>query len=248
MAVFAVTDTIFTDASLPIVARDPAIDAYTKFCFDVLDPYTWPSQAGAAIGASLIDLAENDNATVSTAALTWNNGLVFGPSSSILLPVSSNLASDVLSFGISVWVKFANLSGTFDSILTHGKSGSGFDNTQYIIYSSGTSLLWAISGQSFTSPFVLSIGRAYQIGITIVKSGLDYIGTLWVDGVAVDSKTVSGPMVSALTKTAARIGFGDIFGASSENLKLLRCNANALTSYSAVQFIADDYAVGQSRF
>lgn len=251
MAVFTVTDTAFTDDTLPIVARDPAIDSGTLFCIDLLDTYSWPSQAAGVVSDTVADLNDGAAATLLGSGVSWSNGFEFGIASTayLQLPASSDLASDVNAFAITTWVMFDDLSGTTDSILTHGESGSGYDNTQYMVFSNLTQLRWAFNGGTArTSSVTLETGVVYQIGVSVAKSGSSYTGTLWVNGVAVDSVTIVGAMVDALDETGARVGFGDIFGAPSSGMVFYRANANDLSRSDAASFIAADYAVGLGRF
>lgn len=252
MATFIQTDVSFPVEAGPVLQADAAIDDGTLFLFDFLDPGTWPSQAAAAVGAEFVDLSEiSENAALATNSVGWSNGLAFtaGDTARILLPTSSDLASDVEKFGITVWVGFSDLSGTTDSVLTMGKSGSGYDNTQYIIYTNLSDLRWGVCGELVAdTPYpTIAPGTVYQIGITIEKNGANYDAALWLNGVMVDTHTVAGPMVDALTQTNARIGNGDIFAGPPEMI-VYRTHANDLSGYSPAQFIAADYAARMGEF
>ncbi|MDF1801733.1 LamG-like jellyroll fold domain-containing protein [Thalassovita sp.] len=253
MATFIETDATFPTDAGPILQADPAIDGGTLFCCDLLDAASWPTQAAPVDGDAIIDLAGIDNSaiTVSGGDITWNDGFVFpvGSASRIVLPTSSDLASDVDKFAIAVWVEFTDLSGATESVLTMGKSGSGYDNTQYIVYTNGTDLRWGVVGEADldTPHYTLSTGQVYALMITLEKNGADYDATLWVNGAAVDTHTVTGAMVDALTETAARIGQGDIFG-TTPGMIVKRWNASDLTGWNAAEFVAADYAARQAEF
>ncbi len=248
MGTFTLTDIDFPSDAGPVLHRDPAIGDGTLWCYDVRDTHTWPSQDAAAIGAALIDLAETANATVSTDGLGWSAGglqFTLNDSSRIVLPATSRLASGVTGFGVTVWATFTDISATTDSVLSMGKSGSGYTNTQYLIITNTGDLRWtADAGASLrTAVTGLTTGVMHQIGYTVTLAAGTLTHTLWLDGVAVDTFTTAAPMADPLTEAAARIGHGDIFGGSPAMI-FYRSMGDSLSHRTAAEFIAADYAAG----
>ncbi|MDF1803006.1 hypothetical protein [Thalassovita sp.] len=240
---------------------DEAIDDDTLFLFDALDPNSWPSQGPGGVGGQLADL--NESAVTSdiagdfglapgTQVLEWDAGLVFttGDDARIFLPSASVLATDVEKYAASVWVKFADLSGANESVLTAGdSSGGGFTTVQYMIYSNLSDLRWAVCGASVqANPHpVLVEDQVYQLGVSIEKNGANYNCGLWMDGVQIGAHTQAGPMVSAGNEAAARVGFSDIF-AAPPGMAVYRWHGCNLSKRSAAEFFADDLAVRQGQF
>jgi len=250
-AIFLDSDVSFSDTTIPLDYRDAGMDSATLFCLDLLDTLSWPSQAAPTAGAAIADLMGIANGAVSAVVPTWSNGFSYalGSLGYINLPPSSALSTSVVKFATAVWVKFTDLSGTNKSVLTMGKAGSGYTNTQYLVFTNGTQLKWNADGGAATRtvPITLATGTIYQIGYSVTLSGSTYTHTLWVNNAALDSFTTTSPMADPLTMTAARLGAGDLFGGCA-GLVAYRANANALTNWTAAQFMAADYQARSGQF
>jgi len=238
-----------TDTSLPILYRDPAISVGSLFCYDALDTYSWPTQAAPGGAASLVDLSPvAANASIAAVALGWSNGFVFDSADAdmITLPTSSKLASGVTSFGVSFWFKPATIVGSGKDIFGIGDGGS-FALVQYSLHRDlGAVYAYANGTQISSVPIVA--GTVVQIGITIELSGGTYTRRIWKNGVNTSTTTNAAPMVQPTMPAAVIGGLAGVHGANGDDFTFYRCHADSLTTRTAAQFIAADYAAGVGRF
>lgn len=243
------TTTALTAVGLTTLQADPVLNAGNLFVYDALDVSSWPEQDGAEAADTIIDLAGNANATVGSAALGWDDGWVWTGSNTnqrITLPASADLESDVEAFAIAAWITLDDVTGSTKTLISNAKSGSGYTNTQYIVFYTGSVLKLYGMGQQIGSDVAITNGT-HHIGISIEKSGSGYLYQLWLDGVSVTSETVTGSMADALT-ASPMVGFSDIFGSSSPDMTLHRLSADDLSIWSAETFILEDFTARAERF
>lgn len=141
---------ICSDASLPFLYRDPAIGPGTLFCFDMLDPYTWPSQAAPSGTPNLIDLSPvGANAIVAAGPIGWDGGLVFDGADNDLvnLPPSAKLAADVAGFAVSMHFKCLSVTGTGKGIAGIG-DGYNFNTIQWHLHRDNGTVHGYVDGTS----------------------------------------------------------------------------------------------------
>jgi hypothetical protein len=253
MTVMVKSNKAYTNTNIPIISRDPVIRASTKWCYDVLRAYSWPSQADATDGQEIEDLADVAPAVVE-GTLSWNNALSINPGSStehIKLPASSKLASDVEAFGVTLWAKFSAFTAN-RGLIGIGKkpSGSGdFLSTQYIMYINGSEQLSARVNKSLgfgSTPITTDI--FHQLGLTLKLVGSSYDSRLWLDGAQVGQLTVAGPMVADTPATEAWIGLVDGVLAG-QSFDFVRSVGDSLESWDNVlDFITADWNAGNGRF
>ena len=244
---------ICTNASLPVLYRDPAITAGTLFCYDVLDPYSWPSQAATPGTASLVDLADNANASIAAVALGWgaSGGLVFSGAAAdlITLPASSKLAANVSSFGFTCWVKLNALPaiGTYKGIAGIGEGGS-HTLSQYSLQIAGTGNLTLVAGGVGVGAVPAVAGAVMQLGVTVELAAGVYTLKGWINNVLQATATLAAPMVVPAALNATIGKNQTTLDSTGADFTFYRCHAAALTAVSAAQFIAADYAAGAGRF
>lgn len=235
-----------TDTTQPFQPRDPAASAGSLFCYDALDPYSWPTQAAPTGTGPLVDLLDHANATIGVQAMGWANGFVFDSADTdrITLPASSKVASDAAGFGLTFWVKFASVAAGNKGVLDLSDDTAG--STQYGMYRSAADLVVRVDGSTFAAQAIAAM-TVYQVGVTSVLLGGTYTHTLWLNGVAVKTTTTSSPFVQP-AKAACVIGTLAAVDANGDNFTFYRCHADNLSTRTAAQFIAADYAAGVGRF
>lgn len=240
-----------TDATLQKLYRDPAGSASTLFCYDALDPYSWPSQAAPSGAATLVDLLDINNASIAATALGWANGFVFDgvDTDLITLPASSKLAADVSKFGIAWWINPTTIAGTGKGISGIG-SGSSFANCQYALYRTNANLLFnAVGNNAVGGNIPIVAGTPIHVGITLELSGGSYSCKAWANGVQSSTTVViAGPMPQPGIAAATIGALTNIFNTAGDDFKFYRCQADSLSSRTAAAFIAADYAAGVGRF
>lgn len=237
-----------TDTSLPILYRDPAASSSTLFCYDVLDTYSWPSQAAPVGASSLVDLsAVGANASIGATALGWDDGFVFnGDADLITLPASSKLASDVAGFAISIWIKNTTAAGSGKGIAGIGE-GFTYAATQWGLHRDAGNMQYAVDGD-VRGGTAITVGAVTNWVITMELSGSTYTHRLWKNGSVILTNTSTAPMVVP-TRVAANIGAQPgVFDAGGDDFVFYRCHADSLASRTAAQFVAAEYAVGVGRF
>lgn len=237
---------VCTDTSLPILYRDPAASAGSLYLYDALDLYSWPSQGAAAAGNTLVDLLDISNASFVTAPTGWSNGFIFDGADNdrIVLPTSSKIAAGAVGFGQTFWIKFATIAVGVKGILD--LSDGTASTTQYGIYRDGTNLVVRVDANGF-APHTISSNVVYQIGITSELSASTYTHKLWINGQQVKTFTTSSPFVVPAA-TAAIIGNMGSVSVNGDDFTFYRCHADNLSTRTAAQFIAADYAAGAGRF
>ena len=250
MALILKSDTAFTDVNIPILYRDMAISAGTLFCYDALDTFSWPSQAAPSGAAALIDLAQIANASIDAAAMGWgaSGGFVFtsDDADKITLPVSSKLASNVASYGFTFWFKPTTVA---DGLAIIGGLGASLTDVQYSFYRDGSILVVHADNTNIGQQNGIVAGQVYQVGITIELSGSTYTRKIFINGAQITSNTSTAPFATP-SQAAFTFGAGlpGNFSQNGDAFTLFRCHADALTSRTAAEFIAADYASGVGRF
>lgn len=238
-----------TDISLPKLYRDPAASDGSLFCFDVLDPYSWPSQAAPSGAATLVDLLGKGNAAIGSVPVGWSNGFVFDSDSDLItLPATSKLATDVAAFGVSLWIKNTTSVGTTKGIAGIG-GGYNYASTQWALHRDNATIVYTVDGLT-GGAVALTVGAVTNWCITLELSVGAYTAKLWRNGVNVHSgATFPAPMVSPTGIAAATIGnVPFVHAGTGDDFVFYRCHADSLTSRSAAQFVAAEYAAGVGRF
>ena len=160
-------------------------------------------------GTTWTDLSgSGNNATWQvTPTFSTAQGGTFTLNGSTQFATTSSISTDV--FTVEVWAKFDALNNNYACLVTNVYTG---DKINYSICFRGNSTIAAayhqngtgwVGGQ--TGAFTPVVGTWYQFVYTVAKSGLNYIGTLYVNNTAISGTTTS---TIAPTSDAAGIRIG----------------------------------------
>jgi hypothetical protein len=160
-------------------------------------------------GTTWTDLSGSGNNATWQVTPTFSNaqGGTFTLNGSTQFATTSSISTDV--FTVEVWAKFDALNNNYACLVTNVYTG---DKINYSICFRGNSTIAAayhqngtgwVGGQ--TGAFTPVVGTWYQFVYTVAKSGLNYIGTLYVNNTVISGTTTS---TIAPTSDAAGIRIG----------------------------------------
>lgn len=198
--ILKITDTTFTDATLPVLQRDGLVDAGMKFLFDFADPYCWPKQAAPVNNDQFTNFVSGGASAVT--ALSGGSTMTFATggvgfdiesNEGIVLPPSGNLPANNQGFVFCIWLKHLAQADQVNVPAVGGYSYQLGTNNQYAIIShnaSGSYRMYA-NGNNVVVPFPAN-GAILQLATAIVKVGSNMVFRAYMNGAQTGADTVLG--------------------------------------------------------
>lgn len=202
--ILKITDTTFTDATLPVLQRDGLVDAGTKFLFDFADPYCFVKQAQPVNGDQFVNFVNGGaaaTASLSGSTLGFSGGGITGfdqeQNELIELPAAGNLPTTNQGFVFCLWLKH----------LTQGDQ-TNFDAVAGYAYQTGTGCQYAISADNAGGKYRMytngnhtdyafpAAGTIIQLATAMVKVGTNFVARAYVNGAQIGADIVLGAVSS----------------------------------------------------
>lgn len=198
--ILKVTDTTFTDASLPLLQRDGLVDAGTKFLFDFADPYCFAKQAAPVNGDPFVNFVSGGASAITNlvggSTLTFAGGGVgfdAEVNEGIDLPAAGNLPVGNQGFVFCTWLKHIAQADS-----------SSFNAVSGYAYQTGSTCQYALAAQNTTNQYRMytngqhidvafpAAGSINQLAAAMVKVGSNFVARAYMNGVQVGADIVLG--------------------------------------------------------
>ncbi|RDK01427.1 hypothetical protein [Paraburkholderia lacunae] len=262
--ILKITDTTFTDATLPVLQRDGLVDAGMKFLFDFADPYCWPKQAAPVNNDQFTNLVSGGAAAVTFLAApstmtfaTGGIGFDTETNEGILLPNSGNLPANNQGFVFCIWLKHLAQADQTSVSAVGGYSYQLGTSNQYAIIgqnSSNTYRMYA-NGQSVSVPFPAN-GAILQLAVAVVKVGSNMVLRAYMNGAQYGAdvglgaaSTFSLNQVASAQMACPELGF--LAGAGQGwvgSIYRTWLDDTGSTGVDPLAILQADYAVNSARF
>lgn len=258
----------FSDTTMPKMVLDPIVNAGSMYLLDFLNAYCNPNADGALtagmIFKNLVDGADDAVlvGAASVANLTGKAGISMpgtgsggGITTYIDLGTDYDLHTPNPDFLVIAWVK-APASGyitTYPQILILGVYGNeGQDQYSVTMGSDGKTPRVSVANAAGTAFATAATGGASNGVITqIALSRVGTLVTLYVNGVAVATQTMTGSGIYDSSAQRVKIGAGfkgTVYRVAEENLTVSAAAAGKTTAAQALAQVVLDYTVNIGRF
>lgn len=262
--ILKITDTTFTDATLPVLQRDGLVDAGMKFLFDFADPYCWPKQAAPVNGDQFTNFVSGGASAVTALAggstMTFAAGGVgFDTESNegIVLPPSGNLPANNQGFVFCIWLKHLAQADQTSVTAVGGYSYQLGTGNQYAIVGHNASSTYRMyaQGGNVAVPFPAN-GAILQLATALVKVGSNIVQRAYMNGAQVGADAIAGQaatfslnQVSSAQMPSPELGFlagaGQGWCGSIYRTYLTDIGA---TGADPLAILQADYAANSARF
>jgi len=262
--ILKITDTTFTDNTLPVLQRDGTVDAGTKFLFDFADPYCWPKQVAPLNGDQFTNFVNGGAAAVT--ALAGGSSMTFATggigfdtetNEGIILPASGNLPANNQGFLFCIWLKHLAQADQTSINAVGGYSNQLGVNNQYALVAlnaSGTYRLYA-QGSNVPVPFPAN-GTIVQLAVAVVKVGTNMVLRAYMNGAQYGADVALGAastfslnQVAAAQMPSPELGYlaGSLQGWCGSIYRTYLTDIGA-TGADPIAILQADYAANSGRF
>lgn len=242
-----------SDTSLPILYKDPAASAGSKFIYDALDTNSWPKQAAPILTDLWKNLVSGGDASFTNAAPGWGPGGFTSTAAGgqgLLLPATGKVAAGQLTgFAVSCWVKPTQNAGLRYIV---GVDDSTQLTSQWTLYQSNQQFVaWTNKLAAGVTNNVIVPGTVYHVGLGYQGDGAgNFTPSIWLNGQVVGTPVSSAAAtIYQPAQAVPRVLRNTGFSANSFDGTLYRLLFDDLSSGKTVaQVMADDFVAGLGRF